>query len=116
MTLPNLVTFPVVAKSLGVPVDSLRKVADEHGMTIRIGRALRLMEGDISELIELCRVKEKAPASIGGREKMDHQPGKFATAAPASRPAQATVAELRKNLRDTSKGNTAPAARVQRRT
>ena len=60
---PRLLTFPDAAETLGVPVKSLRAVADRHGKTVMIGRNPRLHPDDLGELIDLCRCHPRARAS-----------------------------------------------------
>ncbi len=65
----RLLSIPEAARALGVPKESLRRAADTHGKTIRMGRAVRLHPDDLEELIELCRVVPKVPACIGERSQ-----------------------------------------------
>jgi hypothetical protein len=108
MSLVRLLDIKEAASEIGVPRDSLRKVADLHGKTIIMGRAVKLHPDDIPELIELCRVKPKVPASIGGKGKTDPQSGKSGTPASCqSRPAQMTAQKLKSSSKRTSRGSAA---------
>ncbi|WP_236045175.1 MULTISPECIES: hypothetical protein [Pseudooceanicola] len=115
MTLPRLLSISSAAAQLGVPVESLRRAADHHGKTIRIGRAARLHPDDLKELIELCRVAPKAPASTGEHVKTDRQSGRSATEPFAFRPAQQAAQRLKGCSPSTSKGSTAPTGRRDRK-
>ena len=102
-----LLTFPQAAKMLNVPQASLRTVADEHGKTVQMGRAVRLHPEDLEELVSLCRVTQKARASTGGNEQTAQPSGKSATQAPAYRPAQTAAMLLKNSSRNTSARNNA---------
>ena len=82
--LPELLTFTEAADRLKVPVDSLRKVSDEHGMTIMIGRAARISLEDIPELLKQCRVRRKAPALSGENPRTEPRTGRSGTDRPTS--------------------------------
>ncbi len=112
MPLPSLLKFEDAAAEMNVPVESLRKVADEHGKTIHMGRARRLHPDDIEELIELCRVKAKAPASTGeNRANTAPASGRSATTAMSgSQRALAAAKKLRQRSKATSPKSAAPVA------
>lgn len=104
----KLLRFDEVAKNLDVPVEGLRKVADQHGMTIIIGRAVRLHPDDLGTLIEKCRVEPKARASRGATEGQNgRHSGKSGTAKPDSPPALTAAKRLKKPSRPTSSASTA---------
>lgn len=65
----RLLPIPEAARILGVPTESLRRAADCHGKTIRIGRAVRLHPKDLEELIELCRVPRRSPSLPAQRHR-----------------------------------------------
>lgn len=112
----KLLKVEEAAKSLGVPIDSLRNAADTHGMTIKFGRAVRLHPNDLEELVELCRVNPKARASIGAKEKTLTQSGKSATTGMLeSRPAQTTANKLKRNSRSTSRASSGQVAHFPQR-
>lgn len=116
MLQPMLLTIKEAATRLGVPEDSLRKVADEKGMTIRIGRAVRLHPDDLSEIINSCRGERKDRASIGAKGQMDRPYGKSGTATIESRPAQTAAAMLKRSSRTTSSASTAQVVPLGRKT
>jgi len=96
MALPVVHKFTSVARHLGVSVDSLRKVADEHGFTIRIGRNFRLLESDVQKLMELCRQKEKAPVSFGEPFQGGSPTGRYVTERPEYRQVRTSAKMLKK--------------------
>lgn len=92
----RLLTFDEAAAALNVPVGSLRSAADEHGLTIRMGRAVRLDPNSLEELIDLCRVEPKARPSTGETVKMARPSGKHETPrSHQSRPAQIAAQKLK---------------------
>ena len=50
-----LLTPDQAAKTLGVPVASLRGAAERHGFLIRIGRSVRIDPNDLKEIVKRCR-------------------------------------------------------------
>lgn len=105
----RLLRFEDAAKILDVPAPALRKVADEHGLTVIIGRAVRLHPDDLGKLIEKCRVKQRAQGYSGSTEAhtVETRIGKSGTAQRACPPAL-TAAKMLKNLsRNTSSENIA---------
>lgn len=115
MTITRLLTIDEVAAEANVPKEALRKAADEHGKTMRIGRAVRLHPEDIEELFSLCRVQPSRHASTGAKEKTPRASGKSATGQPASRPAQTAAQRLKDSSRRTSKENIVPMDRPARK-
>jgi hypothetical protein len=116
MPLPHLLTFPDAARQLGVPVDSLRRVADRHGKTIVIGRACRLLATDLEELIELCRVNARGPASTGRNARAEPGSGRSATEPPTFRPAPTIARRLKASSRSISGESTGRVDRQPRTT
>ena len=99
---------------LDVPVEGLRKVADQHGFTILIGRAPRLHPDDIEGLIDECRVSTKAHASTGASEVAESRSGKSETDQRAFRPAQIAAKKLKKPSQNTSNENIAQLVPLHR--
>lgn len=101
--IPKLLTFEQAAAELNVPAEALRAAADTHGKTIKIGRAIRVNQDDLVEIVRLCQQKPKVPASSG---KTDPQkeldpPGSSETDRSVS-PALLTIGKsLKKNSRAT---------------
>lgn len=103
-----LLTIREAAMRLGVPMAALRAVAELHGFLVYIGRAVRIEEDALPELVKLCRNAPKAPASTSGLGRATS----FATPAdPTFRPAQATAAKLIALSPDTSRRATARPGR-----
>lgn len=55
----KLLTIEQAAKLLNVPKGSLRTAAEEHGFIVRIGRAIRLDESQLGDLVERCKEPPK---------------------------------------------------------
>lgn len=51
----KLLTIEHASKLLNVPKGSLRSAAEEHGFLVRIGRAIRLDESQLGDLVEKCK-------------------------------------------------------------
>lgn len=115
MTFHRLLSIPEAADALNVPAASLRSVADEHGLTIRMGRAVRLHPDDLETLVKLCRVAPSVRASIS-----DGSPGKPPITKSETpdrtpyRPAQAAAERLKKPLRPTSNASTGQLVQLPR--
>ena len=117
MAPPRLLSIHEAADMLGVPKASLRTVADEHGKTIVMGRAVRLHPDDLGELIRLCRVNPKAPASIDGNGATVHPSGKSGTPEPCrSRPAQTAANMLKRHSPCSSSASTAQVVQLAPKT
>ncbi|BAQ69416.1 pepSY domain protein [Rhodovulum sulfidophilum] len=109
----RLLSIPEAARALGVPKESLRRAADTHGKTIRMGRAVRLHPDDLEELIELCRVDPQVLAFTGGKGATVNPSGKSETrAASESRPARAAAQMLKRSSRPISSEKTGRLARL----
>jgi len=67
----RLLPIKEAADILGVPAKSLRSAADAHGLTIRMGRAVRISPNHLEELCELCRCQPKERASSSESEKAE---------------------------------------------
>lgn len=63
MTVPRLLPLSKAAAMLGLPEKSLLREAEKHGHLVRVGRAVRILESELGELIRKCRSKPKGPAS-----------------------------------------------------
>jgi hypothetical protein len=110
---PALKKIEEAASDLGVPKGSLRTAAEQHGLLVYIGRAVRIDPNDYQELINVCRGKPQGRASISAKTL---ECGSSATlATPTVQQAHATAAMLKKGLRDTSPvkvSSPAPVARI----
>lgn len=67
MTKHDLLTIDAAAAELGVPVRSLRTVAEHHGYLVRMGRAIRIEKSRLGELIQKCRDPQKDRDSTNSR-------------------------------------------------
>lgn len=76
MAIPRLLKISEAAELLGVPQLSLKRVAESYGMTIHIGRAIRLHPNDLEELVRKCRDEQKDLASIGASVRALPQSGR----------------------------------------
>jgi hypothetical protein len=109
----RLLAIDEVAASLGVPRESLRRMADKHGKTIVIGRAVRLHPDDIEELVSLCRVPPKVPVSTSSNETDAPRFGSSKTRVTSgSRQALATAAKLKRPSQNTSPAETGQVVRL----
>lgn len=82
----------------GIPATSFQRAADEHGMLIRMGRAVRFDPDDLKELLKKCQGQAKAPASTS--EKTERGPSSTARSSAAR--ALLIADELKKRSRNTS--------------
>lgn len=95
----TLLTIEAAAQRLNVPAASLRTAAQQHGMLVRMGRALRIDPDTLPELVEKCREKPQGQGSVGAPTKAS---GASATqASPTSQQVQQTALMLRKLSRRT---------------
>lgn len=60
----RLLTIEQAAEELGVPSGSLKSAARQHGLLVKMGRAIRVDLNDLPRLIKLCQEKQREPASI----------------------------------------------------
>lgn len=105
-----LLTVDVAAERIGVPRASLRRAAEIHGFLVRIGRAIRIDENTLPELIAKCRNEPKERVYTGTRERVN---GSFETLADQKlQQARQTAQSLKKPSRSTSAGATAPVVRL----
>lgn len=51
----KLLTIEQAAKLLNVPKGSLRAAAEEHGFLVRMGRAVRIDQDQLGDLVERCK-------------------------------------------------------------
>lgn len=109
-----LLTLDAAAQKMGVPRAALRKEAERHGLLVRFGRAVRIDENTIPELIEKCRNEPKARAYTGTNQGAV---GSSETQADQRLlRAQMTAQLLKKPSRSTSQPETPQSARPRRMT
>ena len=112
---PLCLTFEIAAARMGVPKESLRRAADEQGMTIRMGRFVGLYREDLKELIEKCRVEQKAPVSTGETSPDRQRIGKSEIQATSgSQPALSAAKRLKSSSRTTSAEKPAQVVQLTR--
>ena len=117
--IPVLLTPAQAAERLGLPAESLLREAAKHGHLVMVGRAKRIPESELGELIEKCRCQPKVPASTFENAKDNPVSGSSLTATKqggASRSAHAlTIAnKLKSNSLTTSRGKTAEVVPLSR--
>jgi hypothetical protein len=108
-----LATLPEAAEELGVPMKSLRKVAEDHGFLVRIGRAVKIQRADYEGIIRACRSEPKERASTSARTTGFGSSAK--TDALMSQQAHETAAMLKSRSRTTSPQGTAQVAQLHRK-
>ncbi len=100
------ITLAEAAANFGLTVLTLRAEADRGNLTIyKIGKRLYTSPADVREMIALCRVEPKAPASIEIRRAVNTS---SETARASLDSAQQALLKLRKSSRNTSRTSTAP--------
>ena len=100
---PQLLTIEQAAESLGVPKGSLLSAARRHGLLVKMGRASRIEEQSLRELIEKCRESAREPASNGGGTEASTTSG---TARDDVQRALATAERLKRSSPATSRNAT----------
>ena len=94
----RLLTIDAAAAELGVPPGSLRTAARQHGLLVKMGRAVRIDPDDLPELIDRCRDQPKdhdstaAPTAVTTSSAMvpDSSALALATAEKLKRPSRGT--------------------------
>lgn len=108
-----LLTVDQAAAQLNIPVRSLRRAAEEHGLLVRMGRAVRIDPETMPELIQKCRNAPKVRASTGTPQKAS---GSFETLADQKlQQAQQTAQMLKSNSPSISQKKTGQLARFPRK-
>lgn len=116
MTAPILLTLSDAAARLGLPERSLLREAERHGHLVRVGRALRIPEAELGELIAKCRCQARVPASCSESGKDARQSGASSTrGSPSVQRAQEIADRLKSRLPTTSPGKTAQPVQLHRR-
>lgn len=108
MTRFRLLTVPEAAEILGLPQRSLLREARRHGHLVQVGRAQRIPEHELAELIDKCRSQPKGRASSSDDDQDANPSGSSRTAAlQSAAQARQIVAGLKSRL-----PNTSPLARA----
>ena len=111
----RLLPIADAAALLGVPEKSLLREAEKHGHLVRVGRAARILESELGELIDKCRSQPKAPASSCAEEADARPSGSSKTqASPSAALAQEAANMLKSLSRNTSGKRTAEVVRLGR--
>jgi len=111
----RLLRIEEAADMLGVPCASLRTAATEHGLLIRMGRALRLRQEDLAELIEKCRCQPEARAYTSENAKgVGPSTLSKTLASPSVQRAQTTAAKLKASSPATSQTGKAQVVPLSR--
>lgn len=107
----RLLTLDAAANELGVPKGSLRRVAEEHGFLVRMGRAVRIDPDTLGELVKRCRDKPRDHDSIGAATVAGSGSSATPGAGSVGR-AQATAERLKRLSPGTSRNGTGQSAQV----
>jgi hypothetical protein len=103
------ITLAQAAEIFGIGVATLRAEAGRGRLTVyRIGRQDRTTINDIRQMVELCRVEPKAPASIVTRRAVNTSSG---TAAVSYDSAEQALLKLRNASRNILHKSTGPLRR-----
>lgn len=105
MTAPRLLSIREAASMLGVPEQSLMRVAEQHGHLVRVGRAIRIVESELGELIDKCRSKPKTTASLSCVAEVAPLSGSTISASQSTERALAAARRLRSLKRNPSPEN-----------
>ena len=114
MTQPRLLTIQQAAEQLGLPEKSLLREAERHGHLVLVGRAKRIPESELGELIEKCRChpKERGSYSEKGKDEIRSTLSKTAASQSVAR-AQQIANKLKSLSQTTSPAKTANLVRLQ---
>lgn len=108
-----LLTIEQAAADHNIPAKALRRAAEQHGLLVRFGRAVRIDPETMPELIQKCRNAPKARVSTGTTQRAS---GSYETLADQKQQqAQQTAQMLKGNSRSTSPKGTAQLARFPRK-
>ena len=111
----RLLPIADAAAILGVPEKSLLREAEKHGHLVRVGRAVRILESELGELIDKCRSQPKERASSCVEEKDARPSGSSRTrASPSAAQARQIAAALKASSRNTSARKPAEVVRLGR--
>ena len=112
---PRLLPISEAAALLDVPEKSLLREAEKHGHLVRMGRALRILESELGELIDKCRSQPKAQdcSSENAPDAPPSMSSKIVASQSAAR-AQRTADKLKKLSRNTSRAKSAKVVPLRR--
>lgn len=106
MASPITVTVKQAAQDIGAPIAVVERVAADLGLLIMFGNRKRVDPTDYQEIIDACRSKPKAPASISA--KTPESGSSVTRGAGKSQQALETAQKLKKLSGNTSPNATAP--------
>lgn len=66
-----LLPIDEAARQLGVPAKSLQSAAAKHGHLIRVGRAVRIPQDELEELVNKCRCRGEVQDFYSGPDQAD---------------------------------------------
>jgi len=102
----DTITLADAAQHFGYTVETLRAEHRRGRLALyRIGKRLYTTPADIREMVQACRVEQKAPASIVTRRAASTR---YETERASFDSAQQALLKLRNNSRNTSRPSTAP--------
>ena len=105
---PRLLPVAEAAAMLGLPERGLREAAERHGHLVRVGRAVRIMESELGELLDKCRSQPKAQDCSSDAAQDARPSGSSKTRAnPNAAQAQQIAERLKSSSRNTSQPGTA---------
>lgn len=99
------------AKELGAPEATLARVAADLGLLIMFGNRKRIDPNDYKEIIDACRSKPKAPASISA--KTPEFGSSVTRGAGKSQQALETAQKLKRLSGNTSQNATDPVVQLR---
>lgn len=114
MAIPALIDIKDAAAQLGFGVEAVERVAAAKGLLIKCGNRKKVLQSELMELVEHCRVRPKVPASTSESEKAVNPSGSSETKAVSkSRPALNAAKLLTQRSQTTSPTETAPVVHLK---
>lgn len=114
MGIPRLYDLKHLANEWEVPLAALRRCAEQTGLLVSIGSALKIAEADLREFIILCQENPNRPASTSGNAPAETPSTSSSTAAGKSARAQEIATKLKSRSKNTSKPGTGRVVRLKR--
>lgn len=110
---PRLLPIPEAAAMLGLPERSLLREAKRHGHLVQVGRAVRIWESELKELIDKCRSQPEAHGSCSESAPVENPSGSSRIAASQSVARAYQIADKLKSCsRNTSRAKTGKLVRL----
>lgn len=107
----DIITLKDAAEHFGLSVYALRKEANDGRLTIyKVGKRYYTTPGDIKEMIQQCRVAQKAPDSISIRSARNSQSEMERLSS-----AQAAASEIAQRLKSSSRTTLGASIGLSRR-